>query len=62
MYLIDRFSQLLVVLCKGFQNPLSGTRVDFACGIRNPLALDSGIQLKESGILLRIGIQNPRFH
>jgi len=25
------------------------------------LALESGIQLKEFGIILRIGIQNPRF-
>ena len=36
LYLIDRFSQLLIVPLKGFRNPLSGTRVNFACGIRNP--------------------------
>ena len=46
-----------------------GIRDIFACGIRNPggfefgipesWALESGIQLKESGILLTIGVQNP---
>ena len=49
----------------GFRNP----REVFACGIRNPetfclwnpqpWVLESGIQLKESGILLTIKIQNP---
>ena len=44
-------------------------REKFACGIRNQgkicmwnpesWALESGIQLKESGIPLAIGIQNP---
>ena len=47
----------------------SGFRKIFACGIRNlgkfytwnleSWALESGIQLKESGILLTIRIQNP---
>ena len=46
-----------------------GIRDIFACGIRNPRgfefgipeswALESGIQLKESGILLTTGVQNP---
>ena len=36
MYLIDRVSQLLIVPLKGFRNPLSGTWVKFASGIRNP--------------------------
>ena len=46
----------------------SGKREIFACGIRNPRtfcsldpeswALESGIQLKESGISLMIGIRN----
>ena len=35
--------------CKGIRIPESG----------KILLLESGIQLKESGILLRIGIQNP---
>ena len=49
----------------GFRNPWGV----FACGIRNPetfcswnlqpWVLESGIQLKESGILLTIKIQNP---
>ena len=36
MYLIDRFSQLLIVPLKGFRNPLSETWVNFVSGIRNP--------------------------
>ena len=54
MYLTDRFSQLLIVPGKGIWNLW-----DFC--LRNPesWALEFGIQLKESGISLRIGIQNP---
>ena len=50
-------------------NADSGISEMFACGIRNPgtfclwdlesWALEPGIQLEESGILQRIGIQNP---
>ena len=49
--------------------PLVRESGSFACGIRNPgklclwnlesWTLESGIQLKESGIPLRIGIRNP---
>ena len=40
-------------------NPDSGIRENFACGIRNPGLWT--LELKESGILLRIGIQNPSY-
>ena len=53
----------LDIICKTWYS------LGFSCGIRNPgkiflrgpesWALKPGIELKESGILLRIGIQNP---
>ena len=60
--------QLSFALCEGIQIPES--KKIFACGIRNPkfllvestirsFQLESGIQLKESGIPLKIRIQNP---
>ena len=44
-----------------YENPNSGLRETFACGMWNveSLNLESGIQLKESGIPLTIRIQNP---
>ena len=49
--------------CKGIRIPDSVFREIFACriraGIRGSFACEPGIQLKESGIPLKIGIQNP---
>ena len=44
-------------------NADSEIRKIFVCGIRNLefWSLESVIQLKESGILLTVGIQNQRF-
>ena len=42
------------------EESISGIRENFVCGIRECQALESGIQLGESGILLTIAIQNPR--
>ena len=41
------------------EESISGIRENFVCGIRECKALESGIQLGESGILLTIAIQNP---
>ena len=41
------------------EESISGIREHFVCGIRECQALESGIQLGESGILLTIAIQNP---
>ena len=41
------------------EESISGIRENFVCGIRECQALESGIQLGESGILLTIAIQNP---
>ena len=41
------------------EESISGIRENFVCGIRECQALESGIHLGESGILLTIAIQNP---
>ena len=41
------------------EESISGIREDFVCEICKCQALESGIQLGESGILLTIAIQNP---
>ena len=40
-------------------NPDSAILDIFACGIRNPGLVESGIQLKESRISLTVAIRNP---
>ena len=41
------------------EESISGIRENFVCAIPECQALESGIQLGESGILLTIAIQNP---
>ena len=49
---------LTVVILDGFA-PCKGTQITETGKI---LLMESGIQLKESGIPLTIAIQNPKFH
>ena len=51
--------QLLLHFAPCNENPDSRILKIFACGIRNPGVLESGILLKESGIPLTNMIRNP---